>query len=257
MFEPIPIDPITASISIKTGLAPLFELKKTGFCVIKNHPINTDLIRAVYEHWAIYFNKRTSDKKQGLQKPSGHYDYWEEDKAFQKIGVPKASFYFNNKTRLSDDCSDLQTTTLQLFHELSSFAQTILETLTNELSDYIKRSIKSIRQYDESLRIIHSPTMLHENKFESINLPIRNRAHEDIDVLTLLPSATIPGLQYLSDMGWETVQYEFGDIIVNAGDAFNLLTNGIIKSPTHRVVALDKESAESERFSMAYFLSIA
>ena len=66
--------------------------------------------------------KEIIDKKHGLQKPAGYYDYWAEDQAFQKIGIPKASFYFNKKTILSSDYDDLQIVTLKLFNELSLLA---------------------------------------------------------------------------------------------------------------------------------------
>lgn len=257
MFESVSIKNIVSSMPIKACLSSLSDLEKKGYFVIKDHTIDIDLIKTAYEYWTIYFSKEIVDKKHGLQKPAGYYDYWAEDQAFQKIGIPKASFYFNKKTILSSDYDDLQIVTLKLFNELSLLAKVILEALSDNLSEYVKKSIKSIQKYDETLRIIHSPAIFQENELENNNLPVRNRAHEDIDILTLLPSATVPGLQYLCGISWETVQYEFGDIIVNAGDALNLLSNGIIKSPTHRVVALDKNVAESERFSMAYFLSIA
>ena len=257
MFESVCIDKKVSTMPIKACLSSLSDLEKKGYFVIKDHTIDIDLIKSAYEYWTLYFSQPIIDKKHGLQKPAGYYDYWTEDQAFQKIGIPKASFYFNKKTVLSTDYDALQAVTLQLFNQLSLLAQFILKTLSETLSEYIRHSIQSIQKYDETLRIIHSPAIFQENALENNNRPVRNRAHEDIDILTLLPTATVPGLQYLCDMHWETVQYEFGDIVVNAGDALNLLSNGMIPSPTHRVVALDENSAKSERFSMAYFLSIA
>ncbi len=236
------------------------DLISSGFSIIKEIYINPRLIEDVYFLWRDFFNSKKNPDvylKSGQKKPIGYYNYWSEDGNFKKIGIPKESFYFKKDTKLLDNVL-LENKTLELFNQLSNLAMSLLESITSSLPQHASKSIFSINQYDESLRIIHSPPIFEKDQDDIIyeNL-VRNREHEDIDLLTLLPSATVPGLQFLNNhLSWETVNYNFGDIIINAGDTLNLISSGIIKSATHRVVCLNKNDAKISRLSMAYFIAI-
>ena len=65
----------------------------------------------------------------------------------------------------------------------------------------------------------------------------RAAPHEDINLITLLCEATTPGLELLQLNGeWLPVQPIQGQIIVDTGDMLQALSNGLLKSTTHRVV---------------------
>lgn len=227
---------------------------KKGYFVMENHGIDKKLIEENYLFWIDFFYSKIT-YGHSLKKPEGYYNYWEEDAAFKAIGIPKESFYFNKKTKLPDN-PRLEKITLELFNQLSILAKYLLNCFLSLLPIYIKNSFSPLLKYEESLRIIHSPAAILEKDPINTKSLIRNRAHEDTDLLTLLPSATVQGLQFLNNNNWETVRYQFGDIIVNAGDTFNLVSNGLIKSVTHRVISLNNEDATAPRFSMAYFLAV-
>lgn len=75
--------------------------------------------------------------------------------------------------------------------------------------------------------------------------------HTDIDLYTILPRASAPGLQVKNRDGeWIDVIVPDGAFIVNCGDMLRNLTNGDFKSAFHQVVSQGKE----ERFSMVYFV---
>lgn len=79
-------------------------------------------------------------------------------------------------------------------------------------------------------------------------------AHTDIDLFTLLPSATEKGLEVqLSNGDWVGVNVPEGAVIVNGGDMLRNLTNGFFKSAVHRVVA-DPLKPELERYSIVHFI---
>lgn len=78
-------------------------------------------------------------------------------------------------------------------------------------------------------------------------------AHEDINLITLLVEATQPGLQLLKRDGeWMGIEPIEGQLIADAGDMLQLMTNGRIPSTTHRVMAPPNQA--SERFSMPFFI---
>lgn len=77
-------------------------------------------------------------------------------------------------------------------------------------------------------------------------------SHEDIDLLTLLCEATGSGLELLRpDGSWIPVAAPPGQIIVDAAEMLRNLTNGLLRSITHRVVA---PPASGARLSLQFFL---
>ena len=84
---------------------------------------------------------------------------------------------------------------------------------------------------------------------------VRAAAHEDINLITLLPIATAPGLEILDPQGcWTTVPGDSGDLIINVGDMLALASHGHYRSTTHRVVNPVGTAAQRSRFSLPLFL---
>ncbi|KAL6898021.1 hypothetical protein ACP4OV_006617 [Aristida adscensionis] len=76
------------------------------------------------------------------------------------------------------------------------------------------------------------------------------KPHSDAGVLTiLLMDKDVGGLQVLRDGVWHNVPTSPHRLLVNIGDYMEIMSNGIFKSPVHRVVT----SAEKERISLAMF----
>lgn len=77
-------------------------------------------------------------------------------------------------------------------------------------------------------------------------------AHGDINLITALPRATAPGLQVLVDGAWVDAVAPEGYVIINTGMMLERLTNGVIPTGVHRVVAAP--GYEGERYSVVQFL---
>uniref|UniRef100_R7W7F0 Flavonol synthase/flavanone 3-hydroxylase n=1 Tax=Aegilops tauschii TaxID=37682 RepID=R7W7F0_AEGTA len=75
--------------------------------------------------------------------------------------------------------------------------------------------------------------------------------HSDGGVLTVLLAETA-GLQVLRDGEWHDVPVVPGALVVNLGDVVEVVSNGVLRSPVHRVVA----SAERGRVSVAAFYTV-
>ncbi len=99
------------------------------------------------------------------------------------------------------------------------------------------------------LRLIHYPPI-------PANAPpasLRAAPHEDINLITLLPTATDAGLEVLRRDGtWLPIPALPGYLIVDAGDMLQWVTNGLFKSTTHRVV--NPDDGRSRRFSLPFFV---
>ena len=67
--------------------------------------------------------------------------------------------------------------------------------------------------------------------------------------------ASAEGLEVLNKKGeWIGITAIPGSLVVNVGDMLQRLTNGVLKSTTHRVVNPPKEKWGSPRYSIPFFL---
>jgi len=76
-------------------------------------------------------------------------------------------------------------------------------------------------------------------------------AHGDINLITALPRSTAPGLQVLVDGEWVDAVAPGGQVIINTGMMLERLTNGVIRTGIHRVVAA--HGYTGERYSVVQF----
>jgi isopenicillin N synthase-like dioxygenase len=98
------------------------------------------------------------------------------------------------------------------------------------------------------LRLIHYPPVPEDVSPASL----RAAPHEDINLITLLCESTASGLELLDRKGhWLPIHAIPGQIIVDAGDMLQNVTNGFFRSTTHQVV--NPDSSKARRFSMPFF----
>ncbi len=75
--------------------------------------------------------------------------------------------------------------------------------------------------------------------------------HGDINLITALPRATAPGLQVKADDEWIDAVAPEGRVIINTGTMLEQLTNGVIPTGWHRVVAVPGQAGD--RYSVVQF----
>jgi isopenicillin N synthase-like dioxygenase len=137
-------------------------------------------------------------------------------------------------------------------HNLFSAMQDCAETLLEALAVYLKLPQRDLADMvvdgQSVLRIIHYPAL----KDRFIEGGVRAGAHEDINMITLLPAATDSGLELLDREGnWRSVDGLDGEIVVDAGDMLSRHLNFKIPATTHRVV--NPGSPDAVRYSMPFF----
>lgn len=110
---------------------------------------------------------------------------------------------------------------------------------------------KSVEDGNSVMRLLHYPPL----PTDAPEGAIRAAAHGDINTITLLLGAEEAGLELLNKQGeWVPVSPPPGALAVNVGDMLDRLTNGKLRSTTHRVVNPAGEAARRSRYSMPFFL---
>jgi isopenicillin N synthase-like dioxygenase len=108
----------------------------------------------------------------------------------------------------------------------------------------------AVRDGNSVLRALHYPPQT-----EPTGEHIRAGAHEDINAITLLLGAEEAGLELLTmDGRWIPVSPKPGELVINIGDMLQRLTNGKLRSTSHRVVNPAPDRASHARYSMPFFL---
>jgi isopenicillin N synthase-like dioxygenase len=142
----------------------------------------------------------------------------------------------------------------ETFSELyASFERTGL-TILRAIARYLKVDedffTDTVRDGNSVMRLLHYPPIA-----SAPGSHVRAGAHEDINTITLLLGADEAGLELLTQDGrWVPVSPKAGELVVNIGDMLHRLTNGVLRSTSHRVVNPPAERSGRSRFSMPFFL---
>lgn len=232
------------------------SLRETGFGVIANHPIDPVLMDECYALWAAFF--QSDDKWQYIFDPKTHDGFISAERSETAKGEKQKDLKEFYHLYAGGRCPPhLKSQSFRLMQELLELASQLLAWVSNHLPASIQDSLSEplpemIRDSQYHLfRVIHYPPL---TGLEPLGA-MRAAAHEDINLLTLLPAATAEGLQArLCDGRWIDVPIRQDWIIVNAADMLQEATQGFYPATSHRVINPTGELARSSRLSMPLFL---
>jgi isopenicillin N synthase-like dioxygenase len=230
------------------------SLRSTGFAVISQHPIDMHLVNDVYQEWASFFASAAKfDYLFNKESQDGYFPFLSENAKGYVHKDLKEFYHFYLWGKCPSLLSDKTRT---LYQELSALAIRLLDWVelhtpeniaaqfSMPLSSMIADSKKTL------LRILNYPSLLGTEPQEAV----RAAAHEDINLITLLPAATAPGLQVKDTTGqWHDVQCDPGTIAVNIGDMLQMCSQGYYPSTTHQVIN-PPDTGNLPRLSMPLFL---
>lgn len=233
------------------------SLRETGFAMMKNHPISYDLVQKAFEFWAEFFsndsksNHQFDPMKEGAQ--DGYFPFRSENaKDYDKKNLMEFFHYY----RWGKLPAEVTNETVNLFSAMEQLGVEILGWLEADLPEEIRSQLsmplsEMVRDSGNSLfRIIHYPPLQGDEEEGAM----RSAPHEDIDLLTILPAASAPGLQAKDrDGNWHAIQCDPGQLVFNAGDMLQMATLGYYPSTTHQVVNPTGQAALQPRFSMPFF----
>lgn len=235
----------------------LESFKNTGFAVLVDHPVDATLIEQTYSAWKDFF--ASPAKQDYLFNPDtqdGYFPLHSENAKGQMLPDLKEFFHYYPHLRLPESC---KTTTQNLHRELIALAHTLLhwldEVLPENITHQFSQSLSSMARDSQQtlMRPIHYPPVKDDSLLKQG--AIRAAAHEDINLITLLPAASAPGLQVKDTQGkWHDVSCDPGMIAVNVGDMLQEATGCHLPSTTHQVVNPEQQAMLSSRYSIPLFV---
>ena len=234
-------------------------LQNLGFVAITEHGVPEDLLNEAYATARELF-ALPEEIKRRYEDPQGG-----RQRGYTSMGVEHAKDHavpdlkeFWHVGRLHGDVplnvepekpAAFGPTMNRLFSALDRVATDLLDAIGEFLAlpegffDDFTRGGNSV------LRVIHYPPL----GADAAEGAVRAAAHEDINLITVLPVSTEPGLQIQShDGAWLDVVTPPDVMVCDTGDMMQLLTGGRLRSTTHRVVNPTLHANRS-RYSMPFF----
>jgi len=232
------------------------SLRHTGFAVVVNHPLSQDLIQSIYDEWLAFFD---SDAKWQYRFSPGDQDgYFAPDVSETAKGNTVRDLKeFFHVYPWGQYPTEVSRAALEYAEQAKAVAVTLLQWVEANTPDEVAaRFDRPLSQFMEGskrslLRILRYPPL----RGDEDPTAVRAAAHEDINLLTVLPASNEPGLQVRDVHGnWHDVPTDFGSIAINCGDMLQLASGGYYPSTTHQVTNPTGESARRSRISMPLFL---
>ena len=241
------------------------SFKKWGFCGIKDHGIDTELVREIQDLFKDFFNMPEDLKKKyylpELKGARGYTPFKIETAKDSNLADLKEFWHVGMELDESDpyrkwmadnidlpDKPQFKEKTNQLFKQFDELGNSLLEAIASYLGLQFDYFHKITDKGNSVMRIIHYPPIEYEEMGE------RAGAHEDINLITLLIGGQQAGLEILTKEDRRVRASVDKDVIIcNIGDMLQRLTNNYLISTTHRVKALGQEMNTS-RYSIPFFV---
>ena len=232
------------------------SLRETGFGVLKNHPINQQLVESIYTHWQQFFDGESKDDFLYNKGPQDGFFPAKLAESAKGQSVKDIKEYFHYYPW--GQCpSELKAELSQYYKEATGLAAQLLNWVEEhspaEVAKNYRQPLSSMIADSEQslLRVLHYPPIQGDEEPTAI----RAAAHEDINLLTVLPAASEPGLQVQAKNGdWLEVPSQFGNLIINIGDMLQEASGQYFPSTTHRVVNPAGADMKKSRISLPLFL---
>jgi isopenicillin N synthase-like dioxygenase len=243
------------------------SFEEYGFAIIADHGIPDVLIRVAEEKARAFFALRDEVKRKyhieggggargytpfGIETAKGATAF--DLKEFWHVGrdlPPGHPFRDHMPDNIwPAEVESFRDTFQQLYATFARTGLKILKAIARFLKIDEDYFVDTVRDGNSVMRLLHYPPIEGEPGSN-----VRAGAHEDINTITLLLGAEEAGLELLTKDGrWIPVSPRPGELVVNIGDMLQRLTNGVLRSTTHRVVNPPPESRGFSRYSMPFFL---
>jgi isopenicillin N synthase-like dioxygenase len=238
-----------------------------GFAIIADHGIPDELIERAEDKAKAFFALPESVKRKylieggggargytpfGIETAKGAKAH--DLKEFWHVGrdlPPGHKFRSHMPDNVwPDEVESFRDTFSQLYAAFDEAGLKILRAIARYLDIDEDYFADTVRDGNSVLRLLHYPPIEGEPGSH-----VRAGAHEDINTITLLLGAEEAGLELLTKDGrWIPVAPKVGELVVNIGDMLQRLTNGRLRSTSHRVVNPPPERRSRSRYSMPFFL---
>ncbi|MDA0900252.1 MAG: isopenicillin N synthase family oxygenase [Proteobacteria bacterium] len=238
-------------------------LEEHGFFSINNHGVSDELLTKCYCLSEAFFNLPQDIKN------NYHHKNLKGSRGYTPVGIetavgetvpdqkefwhhgPIVNDSFDSRIEKNISVSEINHFNNQfdlLFNQLNSLGLKVLSSIAIILDKEPTFFNSWVSKGNSILRLIHYPPVEDQSNI------LRARAHEDINLITLLVGAEESGLEIQnSDGDWVPIEAKSKSIVCNIGDMMQLVTRSQLKSTTHRVVD-NNVGSSSSRYSMPFFL---
>ena len=238
-----------------------------GFAIISDHDIPDDLIARAEDKARAFFalpeEVKRKYKIEGSGGARGYTPFGIETakgalahdlKEFWHVGrdLPEGHKFADHMPPnvWPEEVETFRNTFTELFAAFDASGLKILRAIARYLKIDEDYFADTVRDGNSVMRLLHYPPIEGEPGSH-----VRAGAHEDINTITLLLGAEEAGLELLTkDSRWIPVSPGPGELVVNIGDMLQRLTNGRLRSTSHRVVNPPPERRGRSRYSMPFFL---
>ena len=174
------------------------SLRNTGFALLKNHPLDQDLLHRIYDGWLAFFHSELKlefafdpDSADGVQ--AGYVPAEVSETAVGQADKDLKEFFnfapdgfFPASLR-----QDIKTYRQSAFQLGSKLVGWIDRHLPSDVAAHIRPLPDILGDETSLLRVIHYPPLGDDAPPKAV----RAAAHEDINIITVLPVSEQPGLQ--------------------------------------------------------------
>ncbi len=241
-------------IADNLGLA----FRKIGFASITGHGVDDELVkRAFMVSKQVYLTDMTEEQRlQYEYKEVGRQYGYTPPRTETSAGHKKPNnmrFWHVNDPLANvgnvfpTEIPEFGPTMLELHSALKAAGKQVLRAIALHLRRDSEFFVAWVENGRNLLRPIHYPAMQGDEKVE------RSGAHFDINLITLLVPATVPGLQVKNRQNrWVDATNPSRALVVNIGDMLAVHTHGVLRSTKHQVV--NPSTFCGDRFSIPLFV---
>ncbi|XP_058223339.1 gibberellin 20 oxidase 1-D-like isoform X1 [Rhododendron vialii] len=235
--------------------------KKHGFFQVINHGVSLELISEAHKNMDLFFGMSLLEKMRAERKNGDHCGYassftgrfssklpWKETLSFgycddrDHRSFNMVEDYFLSK--LGEDFTQFGRVFQDYCEAMSSLSLGIMELLGVSLGVGPSHFRDFFKGNDSIMRLNYYPPC------QKPDLILGTGPHCDPTSLTILHQDDVGGLQVFVDGKWHSIPPRSEAFVVNIGDTFMALSNGMYKSCLHRAVV----NNETARKSLAFFL---
>ncbi|KAF7094048.1 hypothetical protein CFC21_096407 [Triticum aestivum] len=264
MPEPIPtidLGLLSASNDAEEAAKLRSALQTWGFFKVSNHGMETSLMDSVMTTSRDFFRLPLEEKRKYSNIIDGKH-FQMEGYGTDQVKTQDQRLDWSDRLHLKVEPEDERNLALWPIHP-KSFRDDLHEyTLRSKrIKDDVLRAMAKLLELDEDCLVNQfsdrALTFARFNYYPPCPRPdlvLGIKPHSDVYALTvLLMDKDVAGLQFLRDGTWYNVPAVSNyTLLINVGVTMEIMTNGILKGPVHRVVT----NSEKERISVAVFYGL-
>lgn len=247
------------NLVLKTSLLVDEACKKHGFFQVVNHCVDSKLIAKAHENMSFFFDMPLYEKQRAQRKVDDYCGYassftgrfssklpWKETLSFRYCADEEFPDIIENYivNLMGEDYRKFGRVYQEYCEAMSSLSLVIMELLGISLGVGRNHFRETFENSDSIMRLNYYPPC------QKPDLTLGTGPHCDPTSLTILHQDDVSGLQVFVDKKWHSVNPMPNAFVVNIGDTFMALSNGIYKSCLHRAVV----NNQVPRKSLAFFL---